>query len=82
MARLLGGAFWTTVRLLNSGELFKSRAALARAVTAAGHPISRQRVRVILADAVAWEMLNAGDPFEPRPQMSRWPRKETTRGDA
>lgn len=64
-----GSAYWQVLGLL-SVRKFRSKAALAKAVVGEhGRPITRVRVRAIIADAVARGWLE--NPFEPRPQMAR-----------
>ena len=64
-----GAAYWQVLGLL-SVRGFRSKAALAREVVGEhGRPVTRQRVKAIVADAAARGWLE--DPFEPRPQMAR-----------
>lgn len=65
-----GSSFYEAIgRLLaaeRGGPPYRSRAALAKVLG-----ISRQRIRVILDDALRVGFL-AHEPFEPRPQMRRY----------
>lgn len=73
-----GNAFYLMLGLLGSGREFKNRSDLARHVIGNhGRPVSRQRISVLIQQAVAEGYLDK-DPFEPRPQMRRYPRGEQT----
>lgn len=64
-----GEAYWQVLGLLSVKD-FRSKAELAKAVVGEhGRPITRQRVKAIIADAAARGWLE--DPFAPRPQMAR-----------
>ena len=64
-----GSSFYEVIGRLfaaeRGGPSYRSRAALAKVLG-----ISRQRIRVIIDDALRAGFLN-GEPFEPRPQMRR-----------
>lgn len=72
--RRFGQAFWIVIGLLQARE-FKSRGALAKEVIGAhGRPLTRQRVRAIINDAVDAGILDK-DPFGKMPAMAR-PQRE------
>lgn len=63
--RRFGSSFYLVLGLLASGREFKNLAELAKEVN-----VTRQRVRVIIAEAVEAGFLDES-PFPAQPQMSR-----------